>query len=103
MSARASTRARNRQHTNFAGNIAVQAREDQVTVLELLRNALLYDQVSDALRERQRLLPLDSILVLLSCGALRGTDCVEHKVWVERKQKDEALADGARGTEHTCN
>jgi hypothetical protein len=28
---------------------------------------------------------------------------VEHKVWVECKQKDEALTDGARGTEHTCN
>ena len=94
-------RARISQPTNFACDVAVQAREDQVTILELLGDALLHDQVSNALRERQRLLPLDGILVLLSCGALRGTDGVKHKVWVERQQEDEALANRARGTKHT--
>jgi hypothetical protein len=94
---------RDLEHTNFSCNIAVQAREDQVAVLKLLRNALLYDQVSNALREWQRLLPLDGIFVLFSRGALRGSDCVKHKVWVQRKQEDEALANRARGTEHTCD
>jgi hypothetical protein len=90
-------------HTNISSNIAVESREDQVAVCELLCCALLHDQVANALRERQRLLPLDSILVLLARRALRSTNSVQNKVRVKLQQQDEALAYRARGAEHTCN
>jgi len=54
-------------HTNVACDIAVKAREDKVAVLELFCCAFLHDQVANALCERYRLLPPDSILVLLAC------------------------------------
>ena len=53
-------------HTNISCDIAVEAGEDQVTVLELLCRAFLHHQVANALRERDRLLPPDRILVLLA-------------------------------------
>jgi hypothetical protein len=90
-------------HTNIPSDIAVQSRKDQVTVRELLRCAFLDDKLANALRVRQCLLPLDGILVLFACRALRRTDSVQNKVWVKLQQQDEALANGARGAEHTCS
>jgi hypothetical protein len=52
--------------TNVSSNIAVETRKDHVTVLELFWCAFLHHQFSNALRERQRLLPLDRILVFLA-------------------------------------
>lgn len=54
-------------HANVSSNIAVKSREDQVAVCELLCCALLHHEVANAVREGQGLLPLDGILVLLTC------------------------------------
>jgi hypothetical protein len=53
--------------TNVSSNVTVEPRENHVAVLELFRRAFLHHQLSNALGERQRLLPLDRIFVFLAC------------------------------------
>ena len=55
------------KRTNISSNIAIEARENEVAVCELLRSALLDNQIANAVGEGQGLLPLDGIPVLLAC------------------------------------
>lgn len=89
--------------TSLAGNIAVQSGEDKVTITELSGAALSQDQVAKVLRHRGCLLPAHSILVLLAGIAFRGTDGVQFEEGVISEEKNEALANGASGTEDTLS
>lgn len=87
--------------TNVAGNVRVETGKDNVTVGKLARLALADDHVGD-LAHGGGLLPADGVLVRFTGGARRGTDGVEDEGGMLGEEQDEALADGARGTEDTC-
>ena len=87
--------------TSLASDIAVQSGEDEIAIAELRSAALSKHQVAEALRHRGGLLPAHSILVLFAGIALRGTDGVKLQEGVISQKQDEALTNGASGTEDT--
>lgn len=89
------------RRTDFTSNIRIQPTEDNITLLEVLRLALLHDNLGDVAHGGS-LLPAHGVLVLLARGARRGADGVELEVRVLGEEEDEALADGASGAEDTC-
>ena len=88
------------QPTHVAGDVAVQAGEDDVAVGELARLAPLHDEGANAVREGQGLLPAHRVAVRLVRRPVRRAHGVQVKVRVQGQQKDEALAHRARGAEH---
>ena len=87
--------------TDFTGDVRVQAAEDDVAVGELAGLTLANDELADG-THGGGLLPPHGILVLLAGGPGRGADGVEDEVRVLGEQQDEALADGARAAQDTC-
>lgn len=88
-------------HTDFPCNVGVQATEDNITVLELARLALLDDQIAHV-PHWGGLLPLDSITVLLACGLRGCADGDKLEEGVVLQEEDESLADRASCTKNTC-
>jgi hypothetical protein len=88
------------RHTNVAGDVRVKTAKDNVTVLELIRLALPHHHLGDV-AHGGGLLPPHGILILLARGAGRGADGVEGEVRMLGEEEDEALTDGASGTEDT--
>ena len=56
--------------TYITGNIAIEAGEDEVTVLEFLRDAAFDDKLAQLARHGHRLLPPNSITIFLVGGSL---------------------------------
>lgn len=87
--------------TKFTSDIAVQAREDEVTVAELVGLAIAKNEIAQLLRHGGRLLPLDGILVFLAGRAIRCTNGVQFKEGVVCEEEDESLTDRAGGAQDT--
>lgn len=75
----------------MSGNVRVKTREDNVAVTELRGLALADNHVAND-TDGGGLLPSDSVLVLLACGARRGADSVELQCRMLGEEEDEALA-----------
>jgi hypothetical protein len=63
--------------TNLTSYIAVEPREDKVTVTELISPAIAQDEIAKPLRHSRSLLPSDSILVFLAGRAIRCANGVQ--------------------------
>lgn len=87
--------------TSVTGNVAVQPRENQITVFEVLGFAVTDNKVAEIIGHGPGLLPFHSIFVRLARRTLRGTDSVELQQWVLSKEEDESLADRASGSKNT--
>lgn len=85
-----------------ARDVGVQAREDDVAfALELIRAAVLHDELAESFAHGQGLLPFHGVAVLLA-GAFRGgADGGEGEVRVQGEEEDESLADGASRSQDT--
>jgi hypothetical protein len=88
--------------TNFTSYIAVESREDKVTVAELISPAIAQDQIAKPLRHSRSLLPSDSIFVFLAGRAIRCANGVQLEERVVREEENESLADGTGGAQDTC-
>lgn len=86
--------------TDFSCYARVQTAEDDVTITEFARLALLDDQIAHG-AHGSGLLPLDGIAVLLAGGLGRGADGDELQEGVVLEEEDEALAYRAGGAEDT--
>ncbi len=84
---------------DVAGDVAVEAAEDDVAVGEQLGPALTHHQLAEGVAHGLGLLPVDGIAVPLAGGPRGGADGDELQVRVALQQEDESLADGARAAE----
>lgn len=84
-------------HLDVAGDVRVEAGEDDVAVAEFGGFAFAHDHVGDG-TDGGGLFPADCVGVFLAGGAGGGADGVEDEVWVLGEEEDEALAYGAGGS-----
>lgn len=86
---------------NIAGDIGVEAGEDNIAVLEVLGFTGGNGKGSGGSRNRRGLFPADGFGVELAGGTWGGADGGEGEGGVGREEEDEALSDGAGGAEDT--
>ena len=89
-----------RQLTDISSDISVESGEHNRALGEVLGLAFVYDHLADGGGYRLVLLPCRCLCVWLSRGPLGRTKGMNDKVRVLCEENYEALADGARGTEH---
>lgn len=85
-------------HTDFTRYARIQPTEDNITLAELTRFALLDNQVCHR-THRGGLLPFDGLAVLLARRLGRGTHSSEPEERVVLQQENETLANGPSGAE----
>lgn len=88
--------------TDFTGDVRVQAREDNVAVLEFAGLAFADNHVGGFAAHGGCLFPSHGVFVLLARGARGCPDGVELERRMIGEEEDESLAHGARGSKDAC-